>query len=140
MSDEVEELCVLFHDAYEAAAVEAGWETQERSRKPWADVPEANKATMRATVRAVLESDWLAARLRVVAQERDLLAQAIWDARIELGFDHDGDKHPRHAIAGMGYEWFARAHVEEAREVRRDYDAALDEIPDPTALDESGDA
>jgi hypothetical protein len=63
MSDldvKVEELCVLFHNAYEAAAVQEGWETQERSRKPWADVPPANKATMRATVREVLRSGWLA--------------------------------------------------------------------------------
>lgn len=58
---DVEALCVLFHDAYEAAAAGAGWETQERSRKPWADVPEANKETMRATIRAILASDWLAA-------------------------------------------------------------------------------
>ena len=66
---DVEALCVLFHDAYEAAAAEAGWETQERSRKPWAEVPEANKETMRATIRVVLASDWLAAdRARVRAE------------------------------------------------------------------------
>ena len=55
MSDaRVEHLCEVMHDAYEAAAVESGWETQQRSRKPWADVPEANKATMRVAVRALL--------------------------------------------------------------------------------------
>ncbi len=58
-NEDVEELCVLFHDAYEKAAIGAGWETQERSRKPWADVPEANKETMRETIRIVLSSDWL---------------------------------------------------------------------------------
>jgi len=42
------------HDAYEAAAERHGWSTQARSRKPWADVPEANKATMREAVAAVL--------------------------------------------------------------------------------------
>jgi len=53
--DEVREaLCIVMHDAYEAEAVRNGWETQERSRKPWADVPEANKATMRAAVDAAL--------------------------------------------------------------------------------------
>ena len=51
---EVERLCEVMHDAYEAAAVEAGWETQQRSRVPWADVPKANKATMRVAVRALL--------------------------------------------------------------------------------------
>lgn len=61
----LEAACEVMHDAYEAAATEAGWETQERSRKPWADVPEANKATMRVAVRALIDhltSDWLAAR------------------------------------------------------------------------------
>lgn len=53
----VERACEVMHDAYEAAAVQSGWETQERSRKPWSDVPEANKATMRAAVGALL--DWL---------------------------------------------------------------------------------
>jgi hypothetical protein len=50
----VEQLCEVMHDAYERAAVGAGWETQQASRKPWADVPEANKATMRVAVRALL--------------------------------------------------------------------------------------
>lgn len=53
----VEAGCVVMHDAYEKAAVGAGWETQQASRKPWADVPEANKVTMRAAVVALL--DWL---------------------------------------------------------------------------------
>jgi hypothetical protein len=53
----IEQACEVMHDAYEAAAVGAGWETQQQSRKPWADVPEANKATMRAAVSALL--DWL---------------------------------------------------------------------------------
>lgn len=50
----VERACEVMHDAYERAAVGAGWETQAASRKPWADVPEANKATMRAAVAALL--------------------------------------------------------------------------------------
>ena len=52
----IERLCVVMHDAYEAAAIEAGWETQKPSRKPWMDVPEANKATMRVAVRALLDA------------------------------------------------------------------------------------
>ena len=51
---ELEYLCEVMHDAYEVAALHTGWETQERSRKPWAEVPEANKATMRHAVRALL--------------------------------------------------------------------------------------
>ena len=42
------------HEAYEAAAAEAGWETQARSRVPWQDVPEANKVAMRAAYAAAL--------------------------------------------------------------------------------------
>jgi hypothetical protein len=45
------------HDGYERAAARVGWETQQQSRKPWADVPDANKDTMRAAVGELL--DWL---------------------------------------------------------------------------------
>lgn len=51
----LEHLCEVMHDAYERAAVDAGWETQARSRRPWADVPEENKMTMRAAVLALLD-------------------------------------------------------------------------------------
>jgi hypothetical protein len=51
----IERACEVMHDAYERAAVGAGWETNPASRKPWAEVPEANKATMRAAVGALLE-------------------------------------------------------------------------------------
>lgn len=50
----IEKACEVMHDAYEQAAVDAGWETQARSRVPWADVPEANKATMRVAVNALM--------------------------------------------------------------------------------------
>ena len=53
VSGYIEHLCEVMHDAYEAAAVQEGWETQERSRKPWSEVPEANKATMRVAVLAL---------------------------------------------------------------------------------------
>lgn len=55
MSDRIEEACEIMHDAYERAAVGAGWETQEASRKQWSDVPEANKITMRTAVSALIE-------------------------------------------------------------------------------------
>jgi hypothetical protein len=54
--ERIEHYCELMHDAYEKAAVGAGWETQQASRKPWSDVPEANKATMRASVAALLDA------------------------------------------------------------------------------------
>lgn len=52
---EIDAACQVMHDAYERAAVGAGWETNPASRKPWADVPESNKATMRAAVAELLE-------------------------------------------------------------------------------------
>lgn len=52
----VEDCCEVMHDAYENAAGLAGWQTQMASRKPWADVPEANKLTMRYAVSALLIS------------------------------------------------------------------------------------
>ena len=55
----VEAACEVMHYAYENAAVTLGWTTNVASRKPWADVPEANKATMRVAVGALI--DWLPA-------------------------------------------------------------------------------
>jgi hypothetical protein len=52
----LEQACEIMHIAYEKAATDAGWETQEASRVPWADVPEANKATMRAAVQALWDA------------------------------------------------------------------------------------
>ena len=48
---DIEELCEILHDEYEAAALQEGWQTQEQSREPWADVPEPNKNTMRIALR-----------------------------------------------------------------------------------------
>lgn len=54
--EQLERICEVMHDAYEEAAVREGWSTQEASRKPWSDVPEPNKRTMRYAVRAALEA------------------------------------------------------------------------------------
>ena len=62
-AEHIDAACEVMHDAYERAAVGAGWETNPASRKPWADVPEANKATMRAAVGALLAWPALAASL-----------------------------------------------------------------------------
>lgn len=51
----IEGFCEVMHDAYEKAAAKAGWETNSESRVPWADVPDANKVTMRASVRALID-------------------------------------------------------------------------------------
>lgn len=51
---QLEQWCEVMHDAYERAAIGAGWDTNPASRKPWAEVPEPNKITMRAAVAALL--------------------------------------------------------------------------------------
>jgi hypothetical protein len=52
--DLLEAACIAAHNAYEQAAHEAGWITNLQSRKPWADVPEANKIAMRAGIAAAI--------------------------------------------------------------------------------------
>lgn len=51
----VDDLAAAMHVAYESEAVRAGWETQTRSRVPYAALPEANKRAMRAGVLAMLD-------------------------------------------------------------------------------------
>lgn len=51
----LETACEVLHDAYEAFAADFGWQTQARSRVAWTEVPEENKATMRAAVATLLE-------------------------------------------------------------------------------------
>jgi hypothetical protein len=107
------------HDAYERAAVGAGWETNPASRKPWSDVPEANQATMRAAVTALL--DWLVLDigLQPVSDGRPepITTEEIWDAHPgpEIVADYipalDGtaavkgpsDAHPELRLAKEGY-------------------------------------
>ena len=108
--------CEVMHDAYERAAVGAGWETNPASRKPWADVPEANKATMRAAVGALLTSpelldalvragvlpDTEALRHHLAIAEADAshLAATIRDARESLA---------RNRGRGAGWEKVSQA-------------------------------
>jgi hypothetical protein len=60
-----EELARLFHDTYEALAPSHGWETQERSRKDWDEVPAENKSLMIAVAARVLDALELAALERL---------------------------------------------------------------------------
>lgn len=55
--------------------------------------------------------------------QRDLLLQAMWDARTTLGFDPDGDKtfHVDRS-SRVQLERVAKQHVAEAEEFRRDSD------------------
>lgn len=51
----VESIARAFHEAYEALAPQHGYKTREASAVPWEDVPEDNKALMRATVARLIE-------------------------------------------------------------------------------------
>lgn len=49
-----EELAQSFHEAYERLAPSFGYKTREASAKPWADVPEQNRALMVAVCTEVM--------------------------------------------------------------------------------------
>lgn len=75
---DVDRFCAFMHDAYEAAAAQQGWKTQEASRKPWSEVPEANKATMRHTM-----------ALLIPEVERYLLEQVLDEVERERRWQND---------------------------------------------------
>jgi hypothetical protein len=56
-----ETIAQRFHEAYEELAPSHGYETREASRRPWADVPEQNKALMIAVVDQLLTTGVIAA-------------------------------------------------------------------------------
>ena len=50
-----EKLASLFHEYYEEEAAKYGWKTQEETRVLFDSLPEANKLTMIATCRRIME-------------------------------------------------------------------------------------
>lgn len=54
---EAERIAKAFHEAYESLAPVHGYETREASRKPWSDVPSANKILMIGTVQTLLDAN-----------------------------------------------------------------------------------
>lgn len=100
-SVDVEELCEVMHDAYEEAAVDEGWKTQKASRKPWDQVPEANKATMRRAVRAVL------AELGIRPVDEPVHACTMPDVELALdtGAVYDPDDRSEFTCVGCGTDW-----------------------------------
>lgn len=52
--DLIEEMARHGHDAYEAAARDYGWQTQDASRTSWEQVPLENRLTMLAAYKAAL--------------------------------------------------------------------------------------
>ena len=50
-----DELARLFHERYEHRAPDFGYKTREASAKPWAEVPEQNRALMTAVAGDILD-------------------------------------------------------------------------------------
>lgn len=68
-------------------------------------------------------------RVAELHAEVDTLRQALWDVYGALGFDQDGDATP------TGVQDLPGVVLRAAREFARDYDAALDQIPDDPKAD-----
>jgi hypothetical protein len=139
LDDFIEKACEVMHDAYEKAAVGAGWETQQSSRKPWSDVPEANKATMRAAVSALLT--WLQPSpgdvpLRIRIEElannpHTVLSQgrevpAIWPHELRSLLDTYGVDHPMYPLRTHLEALYERAPYLDAEDWVREVRAVLD--------------
>lgn len=75
--------------------------------------------------------DAAASYVAELERERDLLLQAMWDARTALGFDTDGDVR----FHDPSIERIARNHVREAEQVRKEWDEAEEQEPDMSAVD-----
>lgn len=77
---------------------------------------------------AVAEMLSEAARATKAEQERDELAQCMWDAYAVLGFDTDGDETPAAWIAGArSHAGFARQWLAEVKQARLAHDEMTDE-------------
>lgn len=91
--ESIEQFCEAFHDAYERAAEQTGWQTQPRSRVlPWQYVPAESKAAMRIAAREVLARhdadviEWCAGMVKRCAEygedPTDLLLQVAKGVRV----------------------------------------------------------
>jgi hypothetical protein len=76
----VDALARLFHETYERLAPSFGWETQERSRRDWDDVPAENKALMVAVASEVIDA------LRLDALWAVLDAAEAWADVLPVGW------------------------------------------------------
>jgi hypothetical protein len=56
---DAEQVAQRFHETYERLAPDFGYKTREASAKPWADVPEQNKALMIAVCAELLDSSFI---------------------------------------------------------------------------------
>ncbi len=76
----IEVICEAMHDAYEKAAIENSWVTQEMCQVPYDELPPENKATMRKAARAAIEKfqEVTVGEPRGEARPKDKLRAALW--------------------------------------------------------------
>jgi hypothetical protein len=55
--EDAERVAKRFHEVYEALAPKFDWETQQRSRVAWDDVPHENRALMIAVANELIEAE-----------------------------------------------------------------------------------
>ena len=60
--------------------------------------------------------------------ERQEMLGALWDIYVASGADTDGDTGPGALIAGMGERGYVELVVSAVKELRDDYDAALEDM------------
>lgn len=106
--DAVERYCILMHEAYEEAAAKEGWETQERSRKPWQEVPEANKATMRHAVAALVSE-----------VRREAIEEVLEEIRAERRRQERGRQNSLHLDTRLTYRYAIRCLDDLSRVLRK---------------------
>jgi len=107
-NEEADELARKFHETYEALAPSFGYNTRSDSAVPWAQVPEANRKLMVATVRVV------AGDLGKPSSSQDVeILSRMWQAKtgvlLALIEDHDDPSLTERAIAAVNANWLTGA-------------------------------
>ena len=82
---EAEQIAQAFHEAHERLAPDFGYKTREASAKPWAEVPEQNKALMVAVVQALIDTGVLHGIASQGRSDEDRIRDAMAEAQ-----DHPG--------------------------------------------------
>lgn len=82
-----EQIAQAFHETYERLAPGFGYKTREASARPWAEVPEQNKALMVAVVQALLDADVITtwATADAVTSDEDRIRDAMAEAQVHPG-------------------------------------------------------
>lgn len=80
-----EQIAQAFHETYERLAPEFGYQTREASAKPWAEVPEQNRALMTAVVQSLIDSGVLPGVVSQGSPDEDRIREAMAAAQEHPG-------------------------------------------------------